>query len=129
MIQYLDVDQVLYLHALHVRERGGARGLRDRGALVAALARPAMTLAGENLYPDVPAQAAALMHALVLNHPFVEGNKPVGSHAAIVFIEANRHAFDATNHDLAAAALAVAAGEMSLETLTTWFRERCRAME
>jgi death on curing protein len=68
------------------------------------------------------------MHSLVLNHPFVEGNKPVGSHAAMVFIEANHYAFDATNHDLAAAALGVAAGEMSLEALTTWFRERCRAL-
>jgi death-on-curing protein len=59
--------------------------LRDRGAVEAAVARPARTFGGEDLYPDVPAKAAALIHSLVLKHGFVDGNKRVAVHAAVLF--------------------------------------------
>src|SRR5262249_40188094 len=75
--EYLSVEQVLGLHAALTREFGGASGLRDRGALESAVARPAMTFGGEDLYPDMAAKAAALMHSLVLNDPSLDGNKRV----------------------------------------------------
>ncbi len=61
--------------------------MRDRGALESALARPAATFGGEDLYPDIADKAAALIHSLALNHPFVDGNKRVAAFAAIVFVE------------------------------------------
>ena len=72
---YLSVEQVRALHADQLRLYGGATGLRDKGGLESALARPAMTFAGEDLYEDLASKAAALMHSLVLNHAFVDGNK------------------------------------------------------
>ena len=81
MTDYLSLEQVLDLHRVQIRRFGGATGLRDRGALEAALGRPQMTFGGEDLYPDVAAKAAALMHSLVMNHPFVDGNKRAGAHA------------------------------------------------
>jgi death-on-curing protein len=81
-IQYLSVDQVLALHAALVRAYGGGTGLRHRGGREAAVPRPAATFGGEDLYHDLAAKAAALMHSLVLNHPFVDGNKRVGVAAA-----------------------------------------------
>ncbi len=48
---------------------GSLKGLRDRGALLAAIGRPQMTFGGEDLYPEVPDKVAALMHSLVMNHP------------------------------------------------------------
>ena len=55
----------------------------------AALARPQATFGGEDLYPDVEAKAAALMHSLVMNHPFVDGNKRAGAAAAELFLNVN----------------------------------------
>lgn len=78
-------------HAALVRAFGGASGLRDRRSFEAAVARPAATFAGEDLYDDLAAKAAALMHSLVLNHPFVDGNKRVGVAAAELFLSCNRH--------------------------------------
>ena len=46
-----------------------------------------MTFGGEDLYTDAQAKAAALMHSLVMNHPFVDGNKRVGGRAAVFFLE------------------------------------------
>ena len=89
MILYLSGEQVLRLHAHQIHNFGGSSGLRDRGALEAAVARPRATFGGEDLYADLASKAAALMHSLVMNHPFVDGNKRVGLAACLVFLEAN----------------------------------------
>ena len=86
MTVYLSLEQVLGLHRIQLQRFGGAAGLRDRGLLESALARPQMTFGGEDLYPDIPAKAAALLHSLVANHPFVDGNKRVGAHAGILLL-------------------------------------------
>jgi death-on-curing protein len=82
-----------------------------------------MTFGGEDLYPDVPAKAAALMHSLVLNHPFVDGNKRVGAHAALVFALGNGWAPVITSKELVEVTLSVARGELEIEPLTIWFRQ------
>jgi death-on-curing protein len=103
--------------------------VRDRGALESALARPAATFGGEDLYPDIADKAAALMHSLALNHPFVDGNKRVAAFGAIVFAESNGHEFLATPDELVETTLAVAEGKMAVEALAIWFRQRLRSVE
>lgn len=129
MTSYLAVDQVLALHALQIRRYGGAAGLRERGGLEAAIARPQMTFGGEDLYPDLPAKAAALMHSLVMNHPFVDGNKRVGAHAALLFLRANHVELAIAPADLTAMTLSVARGETSAEALAIWLRQRVQQQE
>ena len=85
MVTYLSVDQIEELHALQIKRYGGSGGCRDAGAVESAAARPAMTFGGEDLYPDMAAKTAALMHSLVMNHAYVDGNKRVGAHAAMLF--------------------------------------------
>lgn len=129
MTVYLSVAHVLELHAAQVHCFGGATGLRDRGALESAVARPAMTFGGEDLYPDVAAKAAALMHSLVLNHPFVDGNKRVGVASAELFIECNGHSLMASDAELEDLTLAVAEGHVEPEALAIWFRQRLKHVE
>ncbi|MCC6763881.1 MAG: type II toxin-antitoxin system death-on-curing family toxin [Deltaproteobacteria bacterium] len=126
MIEYLSIDQVLDLHRRQLRAFGGASGLRDRGALKAAVARSQETFGGEDLYPDVVTKAAALMHALVMNHPFVDGNKRVGAHAGIVFLVINDVEPDFSSAELTEVTLRVARGELSAEALAIWLRQRSR---
>jgi death-on-curing protein len=128
-VLYLSLAQVLHLHRLQIDGHGGATGLRDRSGLESAVGRPSMTFAGEDLYPDVEAKAAALMHSLVLNHPFLDGNKRVGAHAAIVFVEANGWEFLATSDDLVDITLGVARGEVEVGALAIWFRQRTRSAD
>ena len=128
-VGYLSVEQVRALHAEQLRVYGGATGLRDKRALESAVARPAMTFGGEDLYEDLASKAAALMHSLVLNHAFVDGNKRVGAHAAILFVELNGQTFLATPGELVEMTLAVAQGKVAVEALTIWFRQRLRSTE
>jgi len=81
---YLTVADVLGLHAVLVRRYGGPSGVRDPGALEAALFRPQT-----GYYDDIVAEAAALMESLAINHPFVDGNKRVAFAAVDVFLRIN----------------------------------------
>lgn len=128
-IGYLSVEQVLALHAEQIRRYGGARGIRDRNGLEAAVARPAMTFGGEDLYSDLAAKAAALMHSLVLNHPFVDGNKRVALHAALIFMDLNGQQFVGTPEEVVDMTVAAAAGKVAVEALAIWFRQRMRVAD
>jgi death-on-curing protein len=121
---YLSIAQILDLQAALMKDTGGLSGLRDRGGLESACARPAMTFAGDDLYPDLAAKAAALMHSLVLNHPFVDGNKRIGVHAAELFILLNGRTLDGDDDELEGLTLDVAAGNVSHEALAIWIRQR-----
>lgn len=125
-VEYLAIGQVLALHSQQLRRYGGAAGLRDSAALESALARPAATFDGEDLYPEIADKAAALMHSLALNHPFVDGNKRVAAFAAIVFVESNGYEFLATPDELVGTTLTLAEGRMAVEALAIWFGQRLR---
>lgn len=129
MVDYLSIEQILLLHELQIDRFGGSRGLRDRGGLESASARPAMTFGGEDLFPDIAAKAAALMHSLVMNHPFVEGNKRVGISVAELFLELNGVRLGAQDKDLEELILSVARAELDAESLAIWFRQRLERSE
>jgi death-on-curing protein len=124
VILYLSVEQILLLHQAQLEKFGGGSGLRDRGGLESAAARPTMTFGGEDLYPDLPAKAAALMHSLVMNHPFLDDNKRVGAAAAELFILLNGFRLEATDAEFEEIILTVTRGELEADALAIWFRQR-----
>ena len=128
MTLYLSVEQVLRIHRRQVENFGGSEGLRDRGALVAAIQRPQATFGGEDLHADPAAKAAALMHALIANHPFVDGNKRTGAMAAELFLLFNGFELAADDVGLESVAMAVARGELSAGELAIWIRQRVEAI-
>ena len=81
---YLTVADVLGLHAILLQRYGGAPGVRDPGALEAALFRPQT-----GYYDDIVMEASSLLESLAINHPFVDGNKRVAFAAADVFLRIN----------------------------------------
>lgn len=129
MTVYLSVDQVLALLADLVGAFGGLSAIRDRGLLESALARPAVTFGGEDLYPDAAAKAAAIMHSLVLNHPFVDGNKRIAVATAELFLTINDYTLTASDNELEEMTLSAAEGKIEVEALTIWFRQRLRLIE
>lgn len=129
MIVTLSASQLAALHSELMKAFGERRGLRDRAALESAAARPGMTFDGEDLYPDLAAKVAALMHSLVVNHPFVDGNKRVGAAAAELVVEVNSTRLRSADSDLEDVTFAVARGELSAEALAIWFRQRLEPAE
>jgi death-on-curing protein len=81
---YLTVADVLGMHTILMQRYGGAGGVRDPGALEAALFRPQT-----GYYSDIIAEAAALLESLAISHPFVDDNKRIAFAAADVFLRIN----------------------------------------
>jgi len=84
MIQYLSLDEVLAIHERLIEHFGGPPGVRDLGLLESALFRP-----HTGYYKDIAEMAAALFESLIMNHPFVDGNKRVAFFATDVFLRLN----------------------------------------
>jgi len=77
-VRHLTLAEVLALHRQVVEQAGGSQAIRDLSGLTSAVAQPRMTFEGRDLYPSMEEKAAALCFSLILNHPFVDGNKRVG---------------------------------------------------
>lgn len=84
MTNYLTLAEVIEMHRQLVEEFGGSPGLRDEGALEAAVFRPQI-----GYYNNIFEEAAVLMESLVNNHPFVDGNKRIAFAAADTFLRLN----------------------------------------
>lgn len=90
MRDFLTSVEVLALHHALIERYGGARGLRDMGTVEAAMFRPQC-----GYYADITEEAAALLESLLINHPFVDGNKRVAFAACDVFLRMNGYALAA----------------------------------
>ena len=91
-IIFLNLEQVLAIHHDQVTKYGGLHGIRDLNLLISAISRPQASFAGEDLYTNIFLKAAALVHSLVLNHSFIDGNKrtAIVSAARFLFINGYR---------------------------------------
>ncbi|MFF0429655.1 type II toxin-antitoxin system death-on-curing family toxin [Streptomyces sp. NPDC004520] len=92
----------------------GVPELRAPGLLASAVHRPRARMMGRGAYEDVYEQAAALLHALATNHPFVDGNKRAAWLSAATFLAVN--GVDLADADLDRAydlVIAVASGELA----------------
>jgi death-on-curing protein len=107
---------------LVVEQSGGGSGIRDLGLLESAVAQPSITFANQELYPSLADKAAALGFSLVMNHPFVDGNKRVGHAAMEVFLVLNGLEIAADVDEQEQVILRLAAGEIRREEFTMWVR-------
>lgn len=127
-MRYLTLAEVLELHRRVIAQSGGADGVRDLGAVESAVAQPQMTFGGDELYPDVESKVAALCFSLVMNHPFMDGNKRTGHAALETFLVLNGYEFVADVDDAERHILSLAAGELSRDELTAWVKGRVRRL-
>jgi death on curing protein len=112
---------IIAIHDEQLAIHGGASGLRDQGMLDSALDRPKNKWAYE--HADLPELAAAYAFGIARNHPFVDGNKRTSLLALYTFLGVNDVDFVVPEAEAAAIILALAAGDVSEESLTRWIRD------
>ncbi|HYL45889.1 MAG TPA: type II toxin-antitoxin system death-on-curing family toxin [Candidatus Limnocylindrales bacterium] len=122
---WIDERDALALHDRLLALEGGAAGLRDKGLLESALARPKQLLAYGHK-PDIIQMAAAYTAGIVLDHPFVDGNKRTGFVVGVLFLELNGYRLAASEEDAAQAMLSLAAGTMEEVAFAAWMRANVR---
>ncbi len=71
----ISIKEVEIIHNILIDKFGGSKGIRDIGLLESALARPFATFDNNDLYPNPTEKASAILESIVINHPFIDGNK------------------------------------------------------
>ena len=120
----LSENQILEMHAALIERYGGTYGIRDKHLLESALNVPFQTFDGADLYPTVIEKTVRLTFGLVMNHPFVDGNKRIGALALTTTLSLNQIAFTTSKSDLIKCILDVASGRLDERDLLAWVLER-----
>ncbi len=120
---FLNLDEVLALHAEQLRRFGGASGVREASLLASALGAPQASFGGEYLHPTLPEMAAAYLFHLTKNRPFVDGNKRTALAAALVFLRLDDVGIEAPDTQLYNLVMAVAEGRETKAGAAAFFRQ------
>jgi death-on-curing protein len=116
----ISIELAELVHAKSIDRFGGGKGLRDKGALEAALARPFQTFGGEDLFPTTAGKAAALMEGIIIRHPWMDGNKRTGLALTLFFLARQGLKLSATQNEIYEMTIRVAEGKSNTEELQTW---------
>lgn len=123
VIEFLQIEVMLAIHVDQTTRYGGDASIRDLRLLESAIAQPQASF-GENYLHAFPFEMAAayLLH-VVMNHPFVDGNKRTGTVAALVYLDWNGYEIHARPGELADLTLGVTAGKLNKGDVAKWLED------
>ncbi len=117
---------ILLLHDYSIRDFGGTTGLRERDLLLSAIARPYQTFDGKDLYASPYEKAAALGESLIVNHPFLDGNKRTAFLAMLALLHEHGIEFSGSVEDTYGFVLAMSRGEKDFDAIAEWLVQSCK---
>lgn len=112
-MKMLNFDDIVLLHKKSIQRYGGSDGIRDKGLVESALARPYATFDGEDLYKDDIDKISVVVYSLIKNHGFVDGNKRIGTLVLLLLCEMNNIVLTVHNDALLKLTLGVADGHFN----------------
>jgi len=113
-------DDILLLHEFSIIDYGGSKGIRDRGSLSSALSRPFQTFDGAELYPGPIEKAAALGESLIINHPFIDGNKRTAFLAMLALLKEYGREISVDETEVYSFIISMSTGEKRFEEIVAW---------
>ena len=123
---FLEVEDVLHIHRREIEIAGGVADLRDHHGLEAAVAAPQVTLDGTYLL-DLFQMAAAYLVAIVMRHPFMDGNKRTAAAVALTFLYVNGYEVTEKHpEELADMVLILLKGQIDRKGVGCWLRARSK---
>ena len=121
------LEDILNLHNFLIEKYGGSFGIRDSGLLESAIARAFQSFSGEDLYKSVYEKATVLGESLIINHPFIDGNKRTGAVAMIALLEEKGLQFFASEEDLYNFIISISKGDTKFEEIVKWLKKNSRS--
>jgi len=111
---------ILLLHEFSIRDYGGSEGLRDRELLLSAIARPFQTFDGIALYGTPFEQAAALGESLIINHPFIDGNKRTALLAMLALLQEYQIELSINEDEAYSFVILMSEGVRKFDNIVSW---------
>lgn len=122
-IIFLDIEDVLMIHSDQICRYGGSLQIRDKGLLKSAVSMPKASFANQFAHKDIYEMAAAYLYHVVMNHPFIDGNKRTGTVCAIAFLKLNGINVKSSNKALADFVLAIAQGQKNKNEIAHFLKQ------
>lgn len=119
---FVPLEDVLIIHDLIVEATGGKGGIRDFSLFHSALSRPQASFGGEDLYPTLFSKASALIHSLLLNHPFNDTNKRTALASTERFLNINGLVVNASQKEKIKFTLDIESKKLNLEGIAKWLK-------
>ena len=116
----ISVKEVEKIHRVLIDNFGGSHGIRDFGSLESALARPFQSFGNEELYPSPILKAAALLESILINHPFVDGNKRTAYTIVRLFLISNNFDIKASQEEKYNFIVSTASGKKDFDSIADW---------
>lgn len=116
----ISVAQAEQIHNVLIEKFGGLTGIRDLAGLEAALARPYATFDQHELYPEPIDKAAAVFESLVINHPFMDGNKRISYVLMRLTLLENGFDIVASQDEKHEMVIAASKGEIRFDEIRKW---------
>jgi len=128
-MRYLTISEILQMYRFVMETSGGTFGVFSLDMLESSIAQPRATFGGKELYPTVVEKAAALGFSLIMNHPFVDGNKRIGHAAMEVFLVMNGYEIVASVGEQEGIVLHLAAGKIDRDAFVRWLKQHIKPLE
>lgn len=116
----ISLTEVKEIHQILIVEFGGANGIRDVGLLNSALKRPLQTFDNKELYPSPIEKAASLIESILINHPFIDGNKRTGYVLMRLTLLKYNYDINATKEEKYSFVIDIASGKLKFDTIVSW---------
>jgi death-on-curing protein len=124
----ITIKGVQIIHRILIDRFGGSHGVRDNLALESALARPFQTFDGKELYPSPLEKAASLIESVLVNHPFIDGNKRIGYTLLRLFLIENGIDITESQDNKYEFVINIASGTLKYEGVLSWLRSNTTKM-
>ena len=121
---WLNREDCLGIHEMMLSQHGGLSGVRDEGLLLSAIAKPQNHFAYGS--ESMAVMAASYAAGIVLNHPFLDGNKRTGFMTAATFLEMNGLELTASEESTVQQTVSLASGQLTEEDYAEWLKANCR---
>lgn len=118
----IDIEVAIYFHENLIKKFGGSKGIRDRGGLDAAINRPFATFDNLDLYPTPIEKAAALFESIIVNHPFIDGNKRTAYVLMKFLLFKNGIIIKANKDEIYQIVIAASMGEIRFDEIKIWLQ-------
>ena len=124
----ISTKEILTIHKELIDNFGGSHGVRNLTLLESALARPFQTYDNTDLYKTSLDKAAALIESLLINHPFIDGNKRTGYTTLRLFLMQHGLDFTASQTSRYDFVIAIAAGDLKFEGILLWLTDNTESI-
>lgn len=125
-VKFISLEDVIFIHEAIISEIGGKSGVRDFTLLHSAIFRPQASFGGKDLYSNIFDKSGSLIHSLLLNHPFSDGNKRTALASCERFLNINGIEIVASQKEKVKFTLDIESKKLNLASISNWLKTHSR---